>query len=48
MSEGAVKTTVHRLRRRFGHQLRNEIADTVANHSDVDPELRHLLEVVAN
>jgi RNA polymerase sigma-70 factor (ECF subfamily) len=48
MSEGAVKTAVHRLRRRFGRLLRAEIAETVAQPEDVDAELRHLLEVLAD
>jgi RNA polymerase sigma-70 factor (ECF subfamily) len=45
-SEGAVKVAVHRLRRRFGGCLRAELSDTVADRSDVDRELRHLLAVV--
>jgi RNA polymerase sigma factor (sigma-70 family) len=46
MTEGAVKTAVHRLRRRFGDCLRAEIAETVADGSDVDDEVRYLLSVV--
>ena len=46
MSEGAVKVAVHRLRKRFGEYLRLEIAETVVDPSDVDDEVRHLLEVV--
>lgn len=45
-SEGAVRNTIHRLRRRFGEQLRAEIADTVASSDEVDDEVRHLLAVV--
>jgi RNA polymerase sigma-70 factor (ECF subfamily) len=45
-SESAVKTSVHRLRQRFGHLLRQEIAETVARPDDVDDEVRHLLGVV--
>lgn len=44
MTEGAVKVAVHRLRRRFGEQLRAEIADTVADPSQIDAEIRHLLQ----
>lgn len=40
-SEGAVKVAVHRLRKRFGELLREEIAATVAE-AEVDDELRHL------
>jgi RNA polymerase sigma-70 factor (ECF subfamily) len=46
MTEDAVKAAVHRLRRRFGELLRDEIARTVRDRADVDGELRHLLEVV--
>jgi RNA polymerase sigma-70 factor (ECF subfamily) len=45
-SEGAIKATVHRLRRRYGRILREEIAATVADPEDIDAELRHLLSVV--
>ncbi len=47
LSEGAVKTTIHRLRQRFGQLLRSEIADTVASPAEVDDEVRHLLGVIA-
>jgi RNA polymerase sigma-70 factor (ECF subfamily) len=46
-SEGAVKVAAHRLRRRFGEVLRREIADTVEAPSDVEDELRGLLEALA-
>ena len=46
MNEGAVKTAVHRLRRHFGQLLRDEIAETVANDSEVDAEIRHLLSAL--
>lgn len=46
MSEGAVKMAVHRLRRRFGELLRHEIAEIVANDSEVDAEIRHLLSAL--
>ncbi len=46
-SEAAVKTSVHRLRQRFGHLLRQEIAETVAGPDEVDDEVRHLLGVIA-
>jgi RNA polymerase sigma-70 factor (ECF subfamily) len=46
MTEGAVKTAVHRLRRRFGEQLRREIAETVSDPSAVDGELQELFEAL--
>ena len=45
-TEGAVKKMVHRLRRRYGHLLREEIGATVAEPADIDSELRHLLSAI--
>jgi RNA polymerase sigma-70 factor (ECF subfamily) len=42
MSEAAVKVAVHRLRRRFGAILREEVARTVEDAARVDDELRFL------
>lgn len=46
LSEGAVKTAVHRLRRRFGELLRQEIAQTVSESSSVDQEIGELFEAL--
>jgi RNA polymerase sigma factor (sigma-70 family) len=46
MTEGAVKVTVHRLRRRFRDLLREEVAHTVAADAEIDEELRHLIGVI--
>jgi RNA polymerase sigma-70 factor (ECF subfamily) len=46
MSEGAVKTAVHRLRRRFGELLRQEIAETVSDDAAVDEEVQELFEAL--
>lgn len=46
-SEGGARVAVHRLRKRFREVFREEIARTVANESDVDEELRHLIAVLA-
>lgn len=46
LSEGALKVTVHRLRKRYGELLRQEIARTVADPAEVSAELRYLIEVV--
>jgi RNA polymerase sigma factor (sigma-70 family) len=43
MTEGAVKTAVHRLRRRYRELLRDEIAHTVASPDEIDEEIRYLL-----
>jgi DNA-directed RNA polymerase specialized sigma24 family protein len=45
-TEGAVKKMVHRLRRRYGHLLREEIGATVAEPGDIDSELHHLLSAI--
>ena len=46
MSEGAVKTAVHRLRKSYGQCLRSEIAEVVSDLTEIDNEVRHLLAVV--
>ena len=46
VSEGAVKSAVHRLRQRYRQLLRDEIAHTVAGPAEVDEELRHLITVL--
>lgn len=46
-SEGAVKVAVHRLRERWRAALRDEVRATVADESDVDDEIRCLMDVVA-
>jgi RNA polymerase sigma factor (sigma-70 family) len=46
MTEGAVKVTVHRLRRRLRDLLREEVAHTVASDAEIDEELRHLIAVI--
>jgi len=46
MTEGAVKVTVHRLRRRLRELLRQEVAHTVATGEEIDEEMRHLIGVI--
>jgi len=46
-AEGSVKCQVSRLRRRYGELLRDEIAQTVSFNSQVDDEIRHLIEAVS-
>lgn len=41
-SEGAVRVAVHRLRRRYGALLRQEIAGTVDDPAEIDDEIRAL------
>jgi len=47
MSESGVKVAVHRLRRRFGVVLRQEIEHTVADPQEVDDEIHYLLECLS-
>jgi RNA polymerase sigma-70 factor (ECF subfamily) len=43
MTTVAVKVMVHRLRKRYGELLRQEVAQTLANPSDAGQELQHLI-----
>ncbi len=43
LSEAAVKVAVHRLRRRFGQLLRDEVAQTLQRSEELEPEIRFLL-----
>lgn len=45
MTVPAVKMAVHRLRKRFGELLRQEIARTVASAEEVEDEVRNLFRV---
>jgi RNA polymerase sigma-70 factor (ECF subfamily) len=47
ISVGAVDVAVHRLRRRYGELLRDEIAHTVGQPGEVEDEIRHLKTVLA-
>jgi RNA polymerase sigma factor (sigma-70 family) len=42
-SEGAIKVSVFRFRRRYRELIRDEIAQTVAAPDEIDAELKHLL-----
>jgi RNA polymerase sigma-70 factor (ECF subfamily) len=46
MTESAVAVAVHRMRRRFGELLREEVAETVADAREIDGEVRYLLEAL--
>jgi len=41
-SENAVKVAVHRLRKRLGELLRDEVSATLENPAEVEPEIREL------
>lgn len=44
LSAGAVRVAAHRFRQRYRQQLRAEVAQTVADSSEIDDEIRRLLE----
>lgn len=46
VTESAVYSAVHRLRKRFGELLREEIAQTVRGSEEVEDELRHLMRAL--
>lgn len=46
MNEAAARVAVHRLRTAFRQRLREEVADTVAEETDIDDELRAVIEAV--
>jgi RNA polymerase sigma factor (sigma-70 family) len=46
MSEGAVKTAVHRLRRRFQVELRRLVSETLSEPEDADDEIRDLIRAL--
>lgn len=50
MSEASIKVTIHRMRRRFGALLREEVARTLEgpNAAEVDDEIRHLFSAVGS
>lgn len=48
MDEGAVRVAVHRLRKRYRELLRDEIAQTLSDASDLDEEMRALLGAFAS
>jgi DNA-directed RNA polymerase specialized sigma24 family protein len=47
MTEAALKVAIHRLRQRYRALIRAEIAQTVADPTEVDDELRHLFATLS-
>ena len=47
VSESALKSMIHRLRRRHRELVREQIAQTVSTASEIDEELRHLIAVIS-
>ena len=48
LSEGALKVAAHRLRKRYGEILREEIAQTVSSAEEVEEEIRYLFQVLGS
>jgi RNA polymerase sigma factor (sigma-70 family) len=46
LTTGALRVTVHRLRRRLGALLRAEVAQTVSSSAEIDGEIRNLLQAI--
>jgi RNA polymerase sigma-70 factor (ECF subfamily) len=47
MTEGALKVAVHRLRRRYGQLLRQELGACVGSVAETEAELRHLRDALS-
>ena len=47
VSESALKSVVHRMRRRYAQLFRDEVAQTEDRSAEVDEEIRHLLRTLA-
>lgn len=47
LNEGAVRTAVHRLRKRYRELIRDEIANTVSSPEEVEAEIRYLFRMSA-
>lgn len=48
LNESAVKVAVHRLRKRYRELIQAEIAETLYDPQEVDAEMRHLFQVLAD
>ena len=46
VSVGAIDVAIHRLRKRFGALLREQVARTVSSEAEIEDELRHLISVL--
>jgi RNA polymerase sigma-70 factor (ECF subfamily) len=47
VSEGAIKSMIHRLRQRHRELVREEVAHTVSTATEIDEELRYLIAVIS-
>jgi len=47
LQKGQVAVFIHRLSRRYADLIRSEVAETLADRSEIEMELRHLLKVAS-
>lgn len=47
VTESALKSVVHRMRRRYAELFREEVANTVAGPEEIEDEIRHMLGVLS-
>jgi RNA polymerase sigma-70 factor (ECF subfamily) len=47
VTESALKSVIHRMRRRYAELFRDEVAQTVAAPDQVEDEIRHMLSVLS-
>ncbi len=47
LNEGALRTAVHRLRKRYRELIREEVANTVSSPEEIDDEIRYLFRISA-
>jgi RNA polymerase sigma factor (sigma-70 family) len=48
LSEGTLRVSIHRLRKRFREIFRQEVAHTVATSEEIEAEMRHLMAALAD
>ena len=48
LTEQAIKSAAHAFRRRYAELIRKEIAQTLADSSEIDAEVQHLKQVFAS
>ncbi len=47
LSEGAIRVAVHRFRKRYRDVMRDEVAQTLSDPTDIEGEVRHLIDILA-
>jgi RNA polymerase sigma-70 factor (ECF subfamily) len=47
ITEEALRAVVHRMRKRFGELIRNEVGHTLAEPGELEAEIRYLIDVVS-